>query len=466
MPRLLDWLVVGGGIHGCHLAVRLLAEGVARRGTLRIVDPRPGPLALWRLRGERTGMGFLRSNVVHHLGIQPMALAEFGDRYSPRGHFRGPYRRPSLELFNRHARRVCQEWGLAELWIQGSCQGLRPRRGGGWWVTLAEAEWEGWGSDRATTVRGRGDGVHRDRVVAARNVVLALGPGGDPAWPGWARALRRAAGEERVLHVLDEAPELPVLPMIDPRDDAPDLVVGGGLSAGQVALRLHDAGRPVILLHRAPLREEPWDADPGWFGPREMDGFQALRDPDQRRAIIGVARHRGTVTPEIHRAIRATVRRGTLQALQGEVVKACFEPPLASGEGGGNGPEAASGSPLRLVVRATGETQTRTVRPARVILATGFGCRRPGGEWLDEVVEGCSLQVASCGHPVPGPDLQWGPGLFVSGALADLELGPTSRNIHGARVAARRILAPGDASRRGGMEAALPLTGAPRRTST
>ena len=33
-----------------------------------------------------------------------------------------------------------------------------------------------------------------------------------------------------------------------------------------------------------------------------------------------------------------------------------------------------------------------------------------------------------------------GPGLFVSGPLADLELGPAARNIAGARAAAERIL--------------------------
>jgi hypothetical protein len=373
------------------------------------------------------GMGFLRSNVVHHMGIKPMDLAEFGDRYSPRGHFRGPYRRPSLEVFNRHADRVFREWGLGDLWLQDCCQGLRPRRGGGWWVTL---------------VGGR-------REMAVRNVILALGPGGAPAWPGWARELRGRAGEDRVMHVLDEGPDLSLHPPGWGRDggadNGPDLVVGGGLSAAQVALRLHDAGRPVVLLHRTPLREEPWDANPGWHGPREMDGFLAIRDPDQRRAVVIAARHRGTVTAEVHRAIKATLRRGSLQSVMGEVVEAGFQTPGdAGGEGGDEPRSEASTSPLRLVVRGKGETETRILRPARVILATGFGCRRPGGVWLDEVVEGCDLPVASCGHPVPGPHLQWGRGLFVSGALADLELGPTARNIHGARVAARRILAVDD----------------------
>lgn len=47
---MLDWLVVGGGIHGVHLAVRLLAERGVKPSSLRIVDPGErlvvsGPLA-------------------------------------------------------------------------------------------------------------------------------------------------------------------------------------------------------------------------------------------------------------------------------------------------------------------------------------------------------------------------------------------------------------------------------------
>ena len=36
---MLDWIVVGGGIHGVHLAVRLLTDAGVSRDRLRIVDP-------------------------------------------------------------------------------------------------------------------------------------------------------------------------------------------------------------------------------------------------------------------------------------------------------------------------------------------------------------------------------------------------------------------------------------------
>ena len=50
---MLDWLVIGGGPHGVHTALRLLAEGGVPRGAVRILDtvaltmpaarPRPPP---------------------------------------------------------------------------------------------------------------------------------------------------------------------------------------------------------------------------------------------------------------------------------------------------------------------------------------------------------------------------------------------------------------------------------------
>lgn len=56
-----------------------------------------------------------------------------------------------------------------------------------------------------------------------------------------------------------------------------------------------------------------------------------------------------------------------------------------------------------------------------------------------------SLPCAACGYPLVDRALRWhgsadGPSpLFVTGPLAELEVGPVSRNIQGARLAARRI---------------------------
>jgi hypothetical protein len=44
-----------------------------------------------------------------------------------------------------------------------------------------------------------------------------------------------------------------------------------------------------------------------------------------------------------------------------------------------------------------------------------------------------------CGFPAPTRSLEWAPGLYVTGALAELELGPTAPNIAGARSAGERL---------------------------
>ncbi|MBL8151238.1 MAG: hypothetical protein JNN15_15045, partial [Blastocatellia bacterium] len=44
------------------------------------------------------------------------------------------------------------------------------------------------------------------------------------------------------------------------------------------------------------------------------------------------------------------------------------------------------------------------------------------------------------GYPIVDRSLKWHPGIYVSGPLAELELGPTARNIIGARTAAEKLL--------------------------
>ena len=76
----------------------------------------------------------------------------------------------------------------------------------------------------------------------------------------------------------------------------------------------------------------------------------------------------------------------------------------------------------------------------RVLLATGFESARPGGPMIDHLVRSESLPCAGCGYPIVDACLRWHPRIFVTGPLAELELGPVSRNIAGARRAGDRIV--------------------------
>jgi len=86
------------------------------------------------------------------------------------------------------------------------------------------------------------------------------------------------------------------------------------------------------------------------------------------------------------------------------------------------------------------DTDTGKVWTEIVVLATGFRSDRPGGDFIDQAIEGLGLQCGPCGYPIVGEDLRWAANIFVTGPLAELQLGPCARNIIGARNAGRHLL--------------------------
>ena len=379
---MLDWLVVGGGVHGTHLSLSLLQRNKVRPERLRVLDPHPAPLHAWRKRCAATGMTHLRSPGVHHLDMGPASLRRFaGRRRRPRGAFRQPYDVPSLDLFRRHCDHLVHTHGLEGLRLQGSARGLELRE---------------------DSVRVEVD----SGGLEARRVVLALGPA-RPRWPEWARDA--AAAGAPVQHAFGTAATEP---------PAGELVVlGGGLSAAQVALRLAE-GRPgrVTLLTRHDWRVALFDADPTWIG-TGLRRFQQISCLERRRAQIRSARRAGSITPHDYHRFRRAERRGDVRRQLGEVA---------------SWGHVESELRLRLV---GGEE----LRCAGVVLATGFCDEQPGSEWLRQPAEEAGLPCAPCGTPRVDKLLRWHPRLHLAGSLAELELGPAARNIVGARLAAERL---------------------------
>ncbi|MAB82633.1 MAG: hypothetical protein CMJ24_04255 [Phycisphaerae bacterium] len=381
----LDWLIIGGGIHGVHIAARLLGDASVPTERLRIVDPGERLLAQWRNCTAAVGMTHLRSSSVHHLGLHHGALQRFAGKYKRRkpGLFAPPFQRPSLSLFNAHCDHVEQTYGLADLHIR----------------------------NRAVKCSIRNDGVEvrldDERELQARNLVLAIGASEQPRWPDWA-----PRSNPHVHHVFE--------PECDGWPSRPQtvMVVGGGISAAHVVLRLLKEGHQVHLVSRHGLRQHQFDSDPGWLGWKYKTIFSRQRDPEQRRTVVTEARNRGSVPPDVARSLRRAIARGKLQWHEGEVQE--------------------------LITRTDGiraRIDTDTVVPVdRVLLATGFASRRPGGAMVDELIDSASLPCACCGYPIVDSELRWHPRIYVSGPLAELELGPVSRNIAGARRAGDRIV--------------------------
>lgn len=379
----IKWLIVGGGVHGTHISARLIGEAGVNAEHLRILEPGNRLLSRWRMCTARTGMTHLRSPSVHHLDLDPWSLRHFVGA-PQRGDFAAPYHRPSLRLFNDHCERVIETFGLASLHIQERA--------------------------RHCSIEGDGVVVHTDagRELRATNLVLALGVGDELAWPEWA-----PIHDARIQHIFDESVDWPLSSM--PERIA---VVGGGITACQVALRLAGEGHQVSIISRHGLRTHQFDSDPGWLGPKHYARFSREPDVGRRRQMISAARYRGSVPPEIRRAIRRSIRTGTIQWFEASVRRAELRTRAVH-------VQLVGGTALRL---------------DRLFLATGFSSRRPGGTMLDRLIKTATLPVAPCGYPIVDRMLRWHPRVYVCGALAELELGPVARNIAGARRAGDRLV--------------------------
>ena len=191
--------------------------------------------------------------------------------------FASPFDRPALALFNAHCDQVVESFGLAKIHIQ----------------------------DRAEKCVVRRDGIDVElssgSEVAVERLVLAVGAGEQPEWPEWA-----PRDHDRIHHVFE--------PGFDdwPSSGESAVVIGGGISAVQVALRLMEKGHRVHIVSRHALRRHQFDSDPGWLGPKFMERFRRERDFDRRRALIAQARHRGSVPPDVWRALRRAIARDSI----------------------------------------------------------------------------------------------------------------------------------------------------------
>ena len=380
-----EWLIIGGGIHGVHIAAKLLSEDLVEPQQLRIVDPHQELLASWQTRTSRTGMLYLRSPSVHHIGLDPWSLLRFaGKKKKQRAKFfTSPYDRPSLDLFNNHCRNIIEEFSLTDLHIKSRVNDCL--------VDL-------------NTIKVR---LTNEQEVIAQNIVLAIGASEQPQWLDWA-----PKDHPKVQHIFD--------PRFDswPSETETVAVIGGGISACQVALRLAKEKHQVHLLTRHELREHQFDSEPGWLGPKYMTAFKRERDLKQRRSKISQARHKGSVPSDVKIALRRAFKNGSVQWYQDQVKAIDYE---------------------NLKYELKTDLGSK-IKVDRILLATGFTTTRPGGEMIDRLVESAALPCASCGYPVVDDSLRWQKNIYVSGPLAELEIGPVSRNIAGARRSAERIV--------------------------
>lgn len=383
---MLDWLILGGGMHGTHLSFYLTRVIGVSPDRLRVLDPYLEPLAHWYRQAGNTGMEYLRSPHVQNLDHDPWSIVTFARtrdgkslaRYIPK------HNRPSLALFRAHTNWLVRKHQLDQLRLVGRANGL-TRLDHGW---------------RVETDQG---------AVDAWNVILAFGATEQPHRPAWANHLPAP----QVQHIF--APDF-TRAYVQPNQHI--TVVGGGITAAQTALSFTttNPGRVTLLMRHA-QRIANFDSDECWVGATCLNDFHAEPDFDRRRAIIKAVRHRGSLPPDVVAQLQYAQTQGLIEVQEGEIASV-----------------STIGSRFCLHLH-----DPKAQATDHVVLATGFERTRPGGQWLDAAVENYELSTAACGFPIVDPTLRWADGLYVCGPLAELEVGPVARNIIGARLAAARI---------------------------
>ncbi|MGH3927370.1 MAG: SidA/IucD/PvdA family monooxygenase, partial [Pseudonocardiaceae bacterium] len=259
-------------------------------------------------------------------------------------------------------------------------------------------------SDRGVRVMlADGTRLLAQRVVLATNTRI-------PRIPDWARDLAIQAPPGRSAHT--EELDLRGVDL----EGEHVLVVGGGLTAGQIALIAVSRGATVTLVCRNRVRRQVFDVQGGWLTPSELRGFYAEPAADRRLDMVREAR-RSSMTPAVVIALEEASRTGTIHLLEGsEVTSATW-----------------NGDYWRVNL---GE---RTEEVHRIWLATGTTARADGEALLAQLIAAKPTAMAG-GLPVLDEVCRWpGTEIHLMGALAALQLGPAARNLVGARMATERI---------------------------
>lgn len=389
--------IVGGGIHGVSIALRLLREIPTAANRLVILDRYPLPLTQWKHKTERQGMTFLRSPAVHHITPDALGVVEYAEHHNREDELAPPYSQPSTQLFRDFCTTILTELAAYKVYHQFEVEKLR---------------WD------------KSAGRFPFRLISTNNtgfrsscVVLAIGADDcayvPPEFAQWQRKYPKM-----VLHASQFT--------VDSNKDGQHtggkiVIVGGGLTAGTLAKSLSEQGHHVVLIARKELKMEQFDFPPIWLGPKALTEFANETNFRRRYDIIQQNRGEGSITPNI---METLVSASNIDLYP----KTCIHNIVSTEE---------SPSAQRLQIETTRTTITNV---SRVILATGyqFDLRRYG--FLAELITKYQIPIVR-GLPCLDDDLQLQPvqDLFGSGTIAQLQIGPAAGNIAGANLAYERM---------------------------
>ena len=388
--------IIGGGVHGVSIAIRLLRELPTAARHLVIVDRHPQPLAQWRHKTERQGMTFLRSPAVHHISPDALGIVEYAEHHDRTGELAPPYSQPSTQLFWDFCKGTLAELQRHRIYYQFEVAKLRWDKGAGRFpFRLISENSEGFRS---------------------RCVVLAIGVD-DCAYVPAEFVQWQGQYPDRILHASEFN--------IDCRDgqdtEESFVIVGGGLTAGTLTKSLSERGHRVALIARKQLRTEQFDFPPVWLGPKALAEFASETDFQRRYKIIQQNRGEGSITPDVMEALMDASNIKIYPETRIQNIVAVEE-----------------GNPTEGLNVKTNRGDIMNV--SRVILATGYQFNLRRYEFLSELIAQHQIPLV-CGLPRLDTNLQLHPvqNLFGTGTIAQLQVGPASGNIAGANLAYERL---------------------------
>ncbi|MFP8953638.1 FAD/NAD(P)-binding protein [Natrialbaceae archaeon A-arb3/5] len=387
--------IVGGGVHGVHLAVRLLQTGLDDPCELCIVDP-AGLLESFRRKCRQCGMAEFRSPFVHHVATDPFSLRDFAQSRGREDELRPTTigaERPTAALFFDHAETLCDRYDLESVHLSARVTAIEDHR------RPVEIQ----------TTQGR---------ISTEWCLLAIGHGGSFTYPEWATEL---VSTQPVTHVWDST--------FDPDaigETATVGLVGSSITAAQLATTLTQLpGRDVILFARSPFRVETLEASTDWMHFSGVAEKLHAHPPASRarEELVAEARYDGTIPPYVFRRLQRALEQERIELERSEITDAT--------EAGGT------------VVVTCRDGSAYCLD--KLVCATGFGSPYDG-ELFQHLRRESTLQTGYCGAPVLDDDtLRWVrqdgslSRVAVSGVAAQQVLGPFARNVIGARRAGNLI---------------------------
>lgn len=382
-----------------------------------VIDPKAG----W-LHGWRTNFAQLR---IEHLRSPAMAHPDFFDTNALLA-YACHHQRDSNELFESGCSALKQLHGLGEtqvgLWKLPSselfldfCLDLVDR--------LPHARLQGHvddirqqneATDGATYEVYWSDPSYRKHSLRARSVILATGIVGKPVIPRGLETCPTVSWMDT--HAFPQAIK-PTSKNTLPKERV--LVVGGGLTAVQTALRVVQDGHQCVLCSRRPLQEKHFDIPVEWFDRRTSNKCLSEIYHDSVHSRL--------------RQLRAARDGGSVPPMYMKRLEKCRHCILWVGEL--EYQKEAGDARAQVTICFEGSIY----KFDRVILACGVSPDCSTHPVFSKILDKWPIPIHG-GYPLISEDLQWDKrrhrNLYVVGAMAALQVGPDAGNLMGIRRAA------------------------------